>query len=297
MAQKLISRADAEAKGLKRFYTGKPCSRGHIAERFVTDGSCCACKLENTAAFRKEHNVTGSGKAKKVKTGTTSGAAKSKTVGAMLREANNLVTAAIIEREPKPRSGTYGTRIAHLHRLGREIRARVESLDRIGAKAVDMVDSINYLLGEAEQLCTPDGFVAFKQTYCPELGRSRTYELLAIEQGRKTVEQIRAAGRERVAKHRAAQRSVTDNKSVTADAKPEPPVIEAEVILPSGVDNLRLAVERAHLAESYPPDVLAAAILAVTGLPKHNPPTIEQLESAATFLMKVAEAMRRKPAA
>jgi hypothetical protein len=125
------------------------------------------------------------------------------------------LTAADIEREPKPRFGTSD--ICRLHSIGREIRVRVEKLNQIGAKAVDMVDSINCLLREAEPLCDPDGFVAFKQRYCPDLGRSRMYELLAVEQGRKTVEQIRASGRERVAKHRAAQRTVTDNESVTAN--------------------------------------------------------------------------------
>jgi hypothetical protein len=133
-----------------------------------------------------------------------------------------LLTAADIERGPKPRFGTSGTNIGRLHSIGREIRARVERLDRIGAKAVNMVDSINCLLREAEPLCDPDGFVAFKERYCPELGRSRTYELLAVDRGSKTVEQIRAAGRARVVKHRAAQRLrsafVTDNESVTSDA-------------------------------------------------------------------------------
>jgi 5-methylcytosine-specific restriction endonuclease McrA len=40
MAGIIISRADAKAQGLKRYFTGKPCKRGHIAERRV-DGKCC----------------------------------------------------------------------------------------------------------------------------------------------------------------------------------------------------------------------------------------------------------------
>ena len=79
-----------------------------------------------------------------------------------------------------------------------------------------MVDTIDHLLADAEKLCGPAGltFEDFKKTYCPELGRSRTYEVLAIQDGRKTIEEIRAATRKRVAKHRA---NVTDKPSVTSD--------------------------------------------------------------------------------
>jgi hypothetical protein len=39
-----ISREVAKAQGLKRYFTGHPCSRGHAAERFVADGWCVQCK-------------------------------------------------------------------------------------------------------------------------------------------------------------------------------------------------------------------------------------------------------------
>jgi hypothetical protein len=102
--------------------------------------------------------------------------------------------------------------------IGREIAARVDRLDKIGVKAVDHVDSINHLLAEAEKLCeTAEVFEAFKQNHCPNLGRSRTYEILAIKEGRKSLDGIRALTRARVAKHRAAKsrKPVTDKPSVT----------------------------------------------------------------------------------
>jgi hypothetical protein len=106
--------------------------------------------------------------------------------------------------------------------IGREIAARVERLDKIGVKAVDHVDSINHLLAQAEKLCGgPEDFATFKQTYCPKLGQSRTYELLAIKEGRKTLEEIREAGRLRIAKRRATKRDVTENNSVTKRPTPE----------------------------------------------------------------------------
>lgn len=41
----LITRADAKAQGLKHYYTGKPCKRGHIEPRFTSEGSCVACAV------------------------------------------------------------------------------------------------------------------------------------------------------------------------------------------------------------------------------------------------------------
>ena len=38
-----ISRDEAKALDLKRFFTGKPCKHGHIAERNVRSGRCLEC--------------------------------------------------------------------------------------------------------------------------------------------------------------------------------------------------------------------------------------------------------------
>jgi hypothetical protein len=106
-----------------------------------------------------------------------------------------------------------------LEQIGHEITSRVEELDKLGAKAVDHVDSIDYLLVEDEKLCdTAEAFAAFKQKRCPELGRSRTYELLAIKEGRNSREEIRALNRARVAKHRAGKKAVADKPSITSQA-------------------------------------------------------------------------------
>lgn len=43
MAAETISRAAARTQGLKRYFTGKPCKRGHIAERYVAKAVCVAC--------------------------------------------------------------------------------------------------------------------------------------------------------------------------------------------------------------------------------------------------------------
>lgn len=39
----VISRAEAKAQGLKRYFTGEPCVHGHVAERFAQGGGCVEC--------------------------------------------------------------------------------------------------------------------------------------------------------------------------------------------------------------------------------------------------------------
>ena len=39
----IISRKEAKAKGLKRFFTGIPCEKGHISEKLVSNRGCCEC--------------------------------------------------------------------------------------------------------------------------------------------------------------------------------------------------------------------------------------------------------------
>jgi 5-methylcytosine-specific restriction endonuclease McrA len=58
MPFEIISRPDAKAKGLKRFFTAIPCKNGHIAQRYVSgSGVCVECQLEH---FRKWYrNNTG----------------------------------------------------------------------------------------------------------------------------------------------------------------------------------------------------------------------------------------------
>lgn len=60
----IVSRADAKAQGLKRFFTGKPCIHGHIAER-LAKGVCVECNriraletyYKNIQASRQKKNA------------------------------------------------------------------------------------------------------------------------------------------------------------------------------------------------------------------------------------------------
>lgn len=43
----MITRAFARASGLKRYFTGRPCARGHIAERKIGSQACVECEKIN----------------------------------------------------------------------------------------------------------------------------------------------------------------------------------------------------------------------------------------------------------
>jgi len=45
-SSRVISCKDAKTQGLSRYFTGKPCKRGHIAERYVRTGNCIHCDNE-----------------------------------------------------------------------------------------------------------------------------------------------------------------------------------------------------------------------------------------------------------
>lgn len=48
----LVSRQEALAQGLKRYFTGKPCKRGHIAERTLPENGCAECARLRSSAYR-----------------------------------------------------------------------------------------------------------------------------------------------------------------------------------------------------------------------------------------------------
>lgn len=39
----IISQKKAKAQGLKKYFTGHVCARGHLAERYVINKCCCKC--------------------------------------------------------------------------------------------------------------------------------------------------------------------------------------------------------------------------------------------------------------
>ncbi len=51
----IIKRSEAKAAKLTRYFTGKACCHGHIAERAVRNGECAACAIERLNTWRKKN--------------------------------------------------------------------------------------------------------------------------------------------------------------------------------------------------------------------------------------------------
>ncbi len=50
----IVTREDAVAQGLRRYFTGKACKSGHVAERVTVSATCVECMRVATAANRKK---------------------------------------------------------------------------------------------------------------------------------------------------------------------------------------------------------------------------------------------------
>lgn len=48
----IITRSQAKAGGMNRYFTGKPCKHGHFCERYVVRRLCVECALENARAYK-----------------------------------------------------------------------------------------------------------------------------------------------------------------------------------------------------------------------------------------------------
>lgn len=55
MDRMIVSRKSARNSGLLRYFTGKPCKRGHIAERLVSSSTCLVCANILKKKSQKKH--------------------------------------------------------------------------------------------------------------------------------------------------------------------------------------------------------------------------------------------------
>lgn len=51
----VVSCKDAKAQGLTRYFTGKPCKHGHIAERLVINGTCYECTKLRVSEWQQKN--------------------------------------------------------------------------------------------------------------------------------------------------------------------------------------------------------------------------------------------------
>lgn len=52
-----MERQEAMQQGLTRYFTGRACSKGHLAERYTKSGNCAACIMENLQSVAAESAV------------------------------------------------------------------------------------------------------------------------------------------------------------------------------------------------------------------------------------------------
>jgi hypothetical protein len=48
-----VSRKQARERGLRHYFTGKPCKCGHVAERLLSNGDCIVCAKVKAARWQK----------------------------------------------------------------------------------------------------------------------------------------------------------------------------------------------------------------------------------------------------
>lgn len=53
-ALKVITHKAAKELGLKHYFTGKPCRRGHVSRRKISSRNCCDCDLEHSRGNPKK---------------------------------------------------------------------------------------------------------------------------------------------------------------------------------------------------------------------------------------------------
>jgi hypothetical protein len=155
-------------------------------------------------------------------------------------------------------------------------------------------------LAKVRAACTEQGF----REFCDRcgVGRSRAYELLAVAEGRTTVEEVRAKGRERAKRFYDKRRPLgTDSPKAEIIELAPPTTVVAE---PEQLDHLGRSWHEQRWIENH----LMRSVheIYVGGFTDHDPEElaamIEQsdlhlVETVAAFLTKLAEAMRRKAAA
>lgn len=57
MSAIIMTRAEARKSGQNKYFTGKPCKNGHIAERYTASGTCQDCIRSSNAPVVRQHPI------------------------------------------------------------------------------------------------------------------------------------------------------------------------------------------------------------------------------------------------
>jgi hypothetical protein len=114
-----------------------------------------------------------------------------------------------------------------LQDLAKNIATHLDKARKAEEKAQQHYIAAAKYLAEAQAACDESGFKAFQEKFCPDIGRSRAYELLAVVRGKKTLGEVKDSTRERQRRHRAKKAeqksvTVTDPAAATSVEAPKP---------------------------------------------------------------------------
>jgi hypothetical protein len=145
MLAEVISRSDAKARGLKKYFTGVPCPRGHVAERYVGSRQCVEClRVRNATpeykAFRKKYAATPKRKAAEKKRDAT----PKRKAAQKKRQATPKAKAAEKKRHARPESKARRGKQRHERRQATPAWCNLVALAKLYADAATMAD----MLGE-----------------------------------------------------------------------------------------------------------------------------------------------------
>jgi hypothetical protein len=147
----------------------------------------------------------------------------------------------------EPEAGlSSGTSLLPLDTLGATIKARVDAGDKATEKAEEHYKSAGLLLIEAKQRLPLESpgtkWTAYLVGIC-NIRMSRAYELIAVAEGRTTVAEVQAKGRERAARHAAKNKAA--RSSVSNGQPDDEGDDETEVAAPAvPEDNILYAIQR-----------------------------------------------------
>lgn len=140
---KLLSYGDAKKEGKTFYFTGKPCSKGHVAQRYVSGRACVTCTAENT---KRSHEAN----------------ADSRSIYHKNWKANNRARCSAATNKWRERNPDYGTQYARVWRDGNRDKHRENQAKRraIKARAIPAwadVEAIKDIYVKAELLTKKTG--------------------------------------------------------------------------------------------------------------------------------------------
>ena len=80
-----------------------------------------------------------------------------------------------------------------LQDLAKNIATHLDKARKSEEQAEQHYTAAAKYLAEAQAACDENGFKAFQEKFCPDIGRSRAYELLAVVRGKRPSERLRTA--------------------------------------------------------------------------------------------------------